>query len=94
LHIAGWAPEGCLVIVVAGSAAIAAWVLVELLVPILLFAVYYLLVKAIARIANDRHGCEDKPVRALVWGTAWATLYIAPLVVLTWIVQSVLSSRG
>ena len=35
----------------------AAWVLVEIAMPLVLFLVYWVMMKAIGRAANDRHEC-------------------------------------
>jgi hypothetical protein len=87
----GCGPEGCAVVVVLALAGVAAWLLVEAIIPVLFFVTYYLLVKAVANVANDRHGCEGKPGRALAWGLGWATVYVAPLVLVTWGIHAVVS---
>ena len=46
----------------------AAWWLVELAFPAVFFLLYLLVIKAIARIANDRHGYEGDIGRSIVWG--------------------------
>jgi hypothetical protein len=53
--------------------------LVELVVPALFFSTYVLVRGALARVANDDHGCEGSLARAAGWGALWATVYIAPL---------------
>lgn len=94
---AGWADglsgcggdgEGLLVMlalaVVLGLALGAAWVLVELALPLVFFLMYWLFMRAIGRVANDRHGCEGSLARALGWGLGWATLYVLPVALATW----------
>ncbi len=75
--------EGILIgLVVAAALAIAfgaAWIFVEFALPLFFFLMYALFMRAIARVANDRHGCEGSLARSSSWGLAWATAYIAPL---------------
>jgi len=74
-----------IVVVVAVAVAVlfgAAWVLVELAAPLLFFAAYSLLLRAVRRVASDRHDCERNGLRAVGWAAAWATVYLAPLAVL------------
>jgi hypothetical protein len=63
----------------------AAWLFVEVLAPILFSAIYWLLMRAIGRVANDGHHCEHHVVKAAGWGTLWASIYLLPLALLTWI---------
>jgi hypothetical protein len=75
------------VLVAALAAAVAlgaAWLLVELVVPALFFLAYALVRGALARVANDEHGCEGSLVRAATWGALWATVYVAPLALVVW----------
>ncbi|MDO9021122.1 MAG: B-box zinc finger protein [Deltaproteobacteria bacterium] len=80
--------EGLLVMlalaVVLGLALGAAWVLVELALPLVFFLMYWLFMRAIGRVANDRHGCEGSLARALGWGLGWATLYVLPVALASW----------
>lgn len=80
--------EGCAVVlgvVVALAVAFgAAWVLVEYALPLVFFAMYGLFTRAISRVANDRHACEGALVRAIAWGSLWATAYLLPLALVTW----------
>mgnify|MGYP007037395642 FL=1 len=62
----------------------AAWVLVELALPLVFFLMYWLFMRAIGRVANDRHGCEGSLARSLGWGLGWATVYVAPIALVTW----------
>lgn len=71
------------VVVVAGVVA-AAWILVELVAPAVFFAAYALVRGAVARVANDDHGCEGDAPRALGWGVAWASIYVLPLAAVVW----------
>jgi hypothetical protein len=79
--------EGVLVVLGVILALLAGWLVVELLFLPLLFGAYLLLVAALRRAANDRHGCEGNLVRSVAWAVLWATVYTAPLAVLVWLVQ-------
>ena len=76
--------EGCLygVVIIAACAILfgAAWFLVELALPALLFALYFLVRGMIAHVVNDRHRCEGSLIRSLRWGALWATIYTVPVV--------------
>lgn len=79
--------EGCAaaaVITVALAAAFGvAWVLVEFALPVVFLLMYGLFMRAIGRVANDRHGCEGDLAKAMRWGALWATLYVLPLALIT-----------
>ncbi len=68
----------------------AAWILVEIAMPLVFFLVYWVLMKAIGRVANDRHECKGHFGRSLVWGAVWSTLYLVPLSLLTFVVHRAL----
>lgn len=89
-------PEGCLVglaFLLALVLALAlAWVLVEMVLPAVLLAGYWLISRAIIRVANDRHDCEGHLGRALGWGAFWALLYTAPLAVVVAVGHMVLAA--
>jgi hypothetical protein len=80
--------EGCVgAIAVALALALAfgaAWVFVELAMPLAFVLTYWLFMRAIGRVANDRHGCDGDLVKSLGWGVLWATIYLSPLAGLTW----------
>jgi hypothetical protein len=80
--------EGCLaVLAVALVLAIAfgaAWIFAEFALPLVFVSTYTLLHRAIARVANDRHGCEGHLAKSLAWGALWAAVYVAPLAAFTW----------
>jgi hypothetical protein len=61
-----------------------AWVFVELAMPLAFLLSYWLFMRAIGRVANDRHGCEHDLAKALGWGALWATIYVLPVAALTW----------
>lgn len=90
----GDAGEGAIfllgVAVALGIAFGAAWILVEIAMPLVFFLVYWVLMKAIHRAARDHHDCEGKLGRSLLWGAVWATVYVAPLAVLTFVVHHAL----
>jgi hypothetical protein len=79
-------PEGCvaaLVMLVAFAIAFSlAWLLVEMVVPFVFAGAYWIVVRALARVANDTHACEGKLGVALLWGGVWALLYTAPIALL------------
>jgi hypothetical protein len=56
--------------------------------------VYYLLLKALSRVANDRHECKGHLGRALGWGAFWSALYTLPLALAVWGVHAILRARG
>jgi hypothetical protein len=84
--------EGCavgLVVIVALAVAFgAAWIMVELLMPLVFFLMYGLFMRAIARAARDRRGCEGDLAKSLGWGALWATIYVAPIAALTWVIHA------
>jgi hypothetical protein len=71
--------EGLLVILGVIVAIGLGWAIVELLAPVLLVCAYVVLVAALRRVANDRHGCEGNLGRSILWGALWATVYTLPL---------------
>jgi hypothetical protein len=73
-------PEAALLISLLLLALAAAWLVVEVLIPFLLFLVYAVVRSALAAVANDDHDCEGHLGRALAWGFAWSTVYSLPLV--------------
>jgi len=89
---AGGCAEGLVVVVVIALAAAAAWLVVEVVFPMLFFAVYYFVVEAIGRVARDRHDCAGNLPRSLVWGVTWATLYVLPPALLIWGAQAIRAS--
>jgi hypothetical protein len=94
----GWGLEGCgdaegcaggLVVAVALAAAFgAAWIFVELLMPLIFFLMYWLFMRAIGRVARDRRGCEGDLGKSLGSGALWATIYVAPIAALTWAIHA------
>ena len=86
------ADEGILIAIGVVIAAVllfgAAWVLVEIALPMVLFATYAGILAALKRVAHDRHGCEGELTRALPWGAFWAGLYVLPLALIVWLVHS------
>jgi hypothetical protein len=83
--------EGCLVllaiVIFAGLALGAAWVLVELALPVAFFFMYALFMRAIGRVANDKHDCQGALSRSVLWGTFWATVYVVPIALITWLLH-------
>ena len=87
----GEAGEGAAVVALAAVALAvafgAAWVLVELAMPMVFFVMYALFMRAIARVANDRNECEGELGRSIGWGARWATVYVVPLALFTWLLH-------
>jgi hypothetical protein len=57
----------------------AAWLMVEVVIPVLFFLAYLAVRSALAAIANDEHHCQGHVGRALAWGFGWSSVYILPL---------------
>lgn len=85
--------EGVVVVVALLIAAAAAWLLVEIVVPVVFLLVYYFTVKAIGRVARDRHECQGNLARSLGWGAAFASVCVAPIAFLVWVVQTILALK-
>ncbi len=51
----------------------------EFLLPLVLIGSYLLVLRGLAHVANDRHGCEGKLGRSLLWGVLWSSIYAAPI---------------
>lgn len=83
--------EGCGAVLVVGvvlaAAFGAAWVAVELALPVVFLVMYWAFMRAIGRVANDRHGCEGSLGSSLGWGALWATIYVVPIAVVTGVVH-------
>jgi hypothetical protein len=71
--------EGLLVVVVLTVLLGAAWAFVELVLPFAFLLTYTLVLRALRRVAHDRHGCEARLGPAIGWGMLWAAIYVAPL---------------
>jgi hypothetical protein len=91
----GWTfadPSGCadggegfvIGLLLAAVALAAAWLVVELVAPLVFFLFYAIVVRAIGRVTRDNRGCERDFGRSMAWGTAWATLYLAPIAAAVW----------
>jgi hypothetical protein len=65
----------------------AAWVVAELALPLVLFAGYAVLHRALTRVAHDTHDCKGNLGRAVGWGIAWSTMYLVPLATIVWSVH-------
>ena len=80
--------EGAIVVVVVvvalGAALGAAWLMVEIALPLAFFVMYSGLMRAIRRAASDRRGCEGDLVKSLGSGVLWASIYVLPIAALTW----------
>ncbi len=71
-------PEFLIVVVLVGGFLLGVWLVVDLLVPAAVFGAYACVRAALAHVANDEHGCEGRLARAIAWGAAWSTAYLAP----------------
>jgi hypothetical protein len=75
--------DGAILIVVAVLIAAlvvgAAWVLVEVALPLVFLIAYSVLARALRRVAHDDHGCERQLGRAFLWGAVWSTIYLLPI---------------
>jgi hypothetical protein len=76
---------------IAGVALLAAFLLVELVLPAVFFAAYLAVRGGIARVANDDHDCAGALGRSAAWGTLWATLYALPLAAVLWVVHAIVT---
>jgi len=85
--------EGCLIVLGIILALIiilvGLWLLIEIVIPALAFVGYVLIRGMLARITNDKHGCQGSLIRATWWGALWATVYILPFGLLVWFVHFV-----
>lgn len=91
---AGGCAEGLVVVVLLALAAAMAWLLVEVVIPLAVFAVYYFVTRGIGRLARDRHDCRGHVGRSLGYGFLWSTLYALPIVLLIGVVGFVLGLRA
>jgi hypothetical protein len=75
--------EGILVVAALFLAAVtmfgALWLLVEVALPVVLFATYSGVLAALKRVAHDRHECEGNLARAVGWGAFWAAFCLLPV---------------
>jgi hypothetical protein len=71
-----------------------AWLLVEVIVPLLAFLFYAMIRGMLARVANDDHGCTGRWQRAALWGGLWATVYTAPLALLVWVIHLIAANQA
>jgi hypothetical protein len=90
-------PEGCvgalfIALLVLVSLA-AAWLVVELVAPLFFFLAYMIVLKAVARVANDSHACHGALGRAVGWGLVWTGVYFGPFALLVWIAHMVVRMR-
>ena len=88
---AGGCSEGLVVLVVILVALAAAWLVVELVIPALFFAVYYLLTRSIGTAAVSNRNCEGHLPRSLGWGAWIATRSVLPLALVVVVVHALLS---
>jgi hypothetical protein len=90
--------EGCAYLAIGILAVIlfglAFFLVIELFIP----AIALLLLASIggmcARAVNDTHHCQGRLGLSLLWGAAWATVYIGPVAAIAIWVASYLAKRG
>jgi hypothetical protein len=56
-----------------------AWLMVEVVFPLLFFVVYVAVRAGLAAVANDDHDCQGQLPRSLAWGFIWSTVFAFPL---------------
>jgi hypothetical protein len=80
--------EGCVGALAVGAALAvafgAAWIFVELALPLAFGLLYAVLMRAIRRAAIDRRGCAGDIAKSLGWAVVWATIYVVPIAGVTW----------
>lgn len=94
----GWLVDGCGdslfggidVLLIGVVAMLAAWFVAELVLPVVFFAFYYLVVRAIGRVAHDHRGCRGRLAASLAWGALWASLYVSPVALVTWSAHAII----
>jgi hypothetical protein len=98
IPLEGCAVEGCAwffaAILIIGVAIAGLWLMIEVIIPLLAFVMYSLVRGMLAKVANDEHGCEGQPLRSFGWASVWATVYIAPLAFLVWLVHLMARPAG
>jgi hypothetical protein len=68
---------------------LAAWVVVEVAVPVVAFLLYFMVRAMLATALNRDHGCQGRVVRSAARAVLWATVYTAPLAGVVWLVHRV-----
>ncbi len=75
--------EGALIAIVVVVAAVvalgAAWLFVELAMPLVFFLMYSLLLRAISRVSRNNRECQGSVLRSVGWGALWAAIYVLPV---------------
>jgi hypothetical protein len=98
LHPPGCVVEGCagaLIGVLLAAAALAtAWLVVELVTPLVFLLFYTLLIRAVARATRDNRECKGNIGRSLIWGAFLASTCAAPVVAFVWLLHAVIRARG
>ena len=59
----------------------AAWILAELAFPLVFILGYAIILRAVGRVARDRHACQGNALRSIGWGAAWSTIYMLPFAI-------------
>ncbi len=71
--------DGVLLVFLVALTFLTSYVFVELLLPVVFLVIYYSLFAGVGHVVNDQHGCQGRPLRAMLWGAAWTTIYLAPI---------------
>jgi hypothetical protein len=91
IPLEGCAVEGCATVFaflfIIGLAIAGLWLMFEVIIPLFAFVMYSLVRGMLAKVANDEHSCEGQPLRSFGWASVWATVYVAPLALLVWLVH-------
>jgi hypothetical protein len=91
-------PEGCAAVLVGLALVVvalaAAWFVVAVVLPAVFSLVYWLLLRALTRVARDNRGCAGRLAPSVAWGALWSAVYIAPLALDMWGVHALLWLKG
>jgi len=87
------AGEGCAVVLGVLLVVVVAWILIQVVLPLLAFVVYLLIYSMLSQVLNRDHGCKGSVARSLGWGWLWATIYTAPLALAVWLIHVAATAR-
>ncbi len=87
--------EGCAwvigILLAIGAVIVLAWLLIEVVIPVLALLLYGLIRSMLAGVANDKHQCTGRFGVACLWGTLWATVYTTPLALLVFVIHLIVN---
>jgi hypothetical protein len=84
-----WADDAILIVIGLFVLLGAAWLLIEIAIPVILFLLYFVARGMLAQVVNTRSHCAGRLGRALACAFLWATVYTAPLAAAVWFVHYV-----